>query len=158
MPRSRPRLTATIEAAIVAYIRAGGYPHVAAEAAGVPLDLFEHWLQKGQSAKGAALYRRFHAAVQEAKAQARLAAETAALKNKPIDWLKSGPGKETAVNAGWTTAARPGGSSSAAAEDVLGSAPWQGLLQELLEALAPFPEARVAVARALDKLAQADVH
>src|SRR5262245_14793324 len=96
MARSRHRLTEDIAVAIPSYIRAGGYPHIAAEAAGVPREVFDDWLQRGQQKKAPAVYRRFADAVRQARAQARLAAEIAAFKAKPMDWLRSGPGKETA--------------------------------------------------------------
>ena len=43
----RIQLTPPIVKQIVAGIRAGAYPHVAAEAAGVPAATFADWLQRG---------------------------------------------------------------------------------------------------------------
>ena len=77
MAQKRPLLTAAVETTILAYVRAGGFAHVAAEA------------------------------VRQAEAQARLSAEVAALKGKPVDWLKAGPGKETAAKPGWSALAKP---------------------------------------------------
>ena len=48
MARPRYRLTPALQEKIVAYIRAGGFPHVAAEAAGLPRRVFERWLERGQ--------------------------------------------------------------------------------------------------------------
>jgi hypothetical protein len=148
MARKRHLLTAAVEASICAYIRAGGFPHVAAEAAGVPRQVFERWLRQGQEGRGGPKYRHFYEAVQQAQAQARLGAEVAALNDKPMDWLKSGPGKETTTGAGWTSAVRPRAGDSAEVNPFL-QAEIQALVHLLLEALAPFPEARAAAARAL---------
>ena len=39
--------------------------------------------------------------------QARLHAELTALTDKPLDWLKAGPGKDSADNPGWTNPGKP---------------------------------------------------
>ena len=49
MTTKRPLLTPAVEKIILAYVRAGGFPHVAAEAAGVPRDLFDEWMRKGEA-------------------------------------------------------------------------------------------------------------
>jgi hypothetical protein len=147
MAGKRHLLTATLQASICAYIRAGGFPHVAAEAAGLPREVFERWLRKGQEGKGGPKYRHFFEAVQQAQAQARLGAEVAALNDKPMDWLKSGPGKATA-DAGWTSAARPQANPSVEANPFL-QPQMQEMFRFLLDVLAPFPEARAAVAQAI---------
>src|SRR5438105_1422557 len=95
MARKRHLLTPAVEQAILAYVRAGGFPHVAAEAAGVPRAVFERWLARGQEPGGPAKYRAFLEAVRQAQAQARLGAEVSARDDKPLDWLRSGPGRET---------------------------------------------------------------
>src|SRR5215470_8351145 len=102
MPSPRHTLTTQVEEKILAFIRAGGYPHVAAEAAGVPRAVFEGWLGQGRRTGRPTKYRTFPEAVQQARAQARLKAETTAFKDKPLDWLKSGPGRETSDCTGWT--------------------------------------------------------
>lgn len=154
---SRHKLTPEIQASICTYLRAGGFPHVAAEAAGVPRQVFELWLRRGRARKPRRKYRLFVEAVAQAQAQVRLLAEMAAYKKDPLTWLKSGPGKETPDNPGWTN---PGKNQAKSGED---QADWlltpriQELLAELLRALAPFPQAREAVAQALadSKAAQA---
>src|SRR6186997_510227 len=101
-------LTPALTATIAAYIRAGGYPHVACEAAGIPRAVFDDWLRLGNPVgrkKGwrpHQLYTPLWLAVMEAKAQARLTAEMAALKEEPVSWLKSGPGKDQPNNPGWS--------------------------------------------------------
>jgi hypothetical protein len=106
MPNSDLLPTPALERQISAYIRAGGFPHVAAEAAGVPARAFERWLRRGHNPRRDPAYRTFAGAVRAAAAQARLRAEIAALEGKPLDWLRYGPGKETAGRPGWTAAAR----------------------------------------------------
>ena len=107
MAAKRPLLTSAVEKMILAYVRAGGFAHVAAEAAGVPRDLFDEWMRKGEGDRTVKKYRLFAVAVRQAEAQARLGAEVAALKDKPMDWLKAGPGKETAAKPGWSALAKP---------------------------------------------------
>src|SRR5438105_11864897 len=107
MSSSRYRLTPAIQQAIVAYTRAGGFPHVAAEAAGVPRAVFARWLRRGEGRRAKARYRAFADAVRQAAAQARLGAEVSVRNDKPLDWLRSGPGRETADVPGWTANARP---------------------------------------------------
>jgi hypothetical protein len=141
---SRLRPTPEIEKAVAAFIRAGGYPHVAAEAAGVPRETFDDWLRRGRSPRAHAAYRRFAEAVRQAHAHARLTAEIAALKNKPLDWLRNGPGKETPASPGWTSAVKPASAPAGFAEAEL-----HDLIRALLDVLGPYPEARAAVAAAL---------
>lgn len=144
MANARPRLTAEIEKAIIAYARAGGFPEVAAEAAGVPREVFADWLARGDNPRGGARYRAFARAVRQAVAQARLGAEVSARQDKPLDWLRSGPGRETPTRIGWTGTVRPRGAEAAA--PLLADPQVQALLRSLLQALAAYPEARAALA------------
>jgi hypothetical protein len=139
-------LTPAIERSIVAYVRAGGFPHVAAVAAGVPRELFDEWMQNGAQADSK--FRSFYLAVLQAQAQARLAAETKALEEKPMDWLKCGPGRDTADSPGWTAAARASQRSGNASTDLFRHPELQGLFAAVLDLLTPFPEARAVVAEA----------
>jgi hypothetical protein len=141
----RPSLTAALERAVAAYVRAGGFPHVAAEAAGVPRAVFDAWLRSGAGARAAGKYRRLVAAVRGAAAEARLGAEIAAHKDKPLDWLKSGPGKERLDAAGWSAAAKaqPGGDRP---PPLLMQPEFVALIRGMVKALATYPEARVALA------------
>jgi hypothetical protein len=149
MASTNPKLTPAIQQAIVAYVRAGGFPHVAAEAAGVPAEVFERWMRLGERPRAAARYREFAEAVRQAVAQARLGAEVAARNDKPLDWLRGGPGRATPTSEGWTGPARA--PSAAASEAPLLSAEVQRLIAALLDALAAHPEARAAVAAALQR-------
>jgi hypothetical protein len=134
------RLTPEVQNDIVAFLRAGGFPEVAAEAAGVPAAQFANWMHRGRNPGEPRRYREFVAAVTQALAQARLTAEVAALKAKPLEWLKAGPGRE-----GWGRDAAP-----PARPPGLEHPEIRELLARLLAALEPFPEAREAVARAID--------
>jgi hypothetical protein len=104
MSRIRLTLTPAIQQAIVAFVRAGGFPHVAAEAAGVPREVFDDWMtRRGRP------YRDFAWAVRQAHAQARLRGEVTVHEERPLDWLKSGPGRPAPDSPGWTLPARPVG-------------------------------------------------
>jgi len=63
MPSTRPKLTPAVQQAIVAYVRAGGFPHVAAEAAGVPAEVFDSWMELAERPRAAAKYRELADAV-----------------------------------------------------------------------------------------------
>ena len=155
MPTKPPPLTPEIEAKIVAYVRAGGYAHIAAEAAGIPREVFEEWMRKGEAKRPNKTYRLFAETVRRAEAQARLNAEVAAFKNKPMDWLKAGPGKETTATPGWSALAKP----RAGAEketSLLMDAGVQTLLRMLLQVLEPYPDARAAIAGVLAELRESE--
>jgi hypothetical protein len=139
------RLTDDAERSILSFIRAGGFPHTAAEAAGVPRELFDDWLSRPGRR-----YREFALAVRQASAQARLRVEVAVIDTKPLDWLKSGPGKPQPGLPGWTAAAR----AAPVREDV--SALEQQAVQEmmtfLITTLSGHPDARVHLGDALSKV------
>jgi hypothetical protein len=152
MSRPRYRLTSALQEPIVAFIRAGGFPHVAAEAAGLPRQVFTRWLERGQRADAPPTYRAFAAAVMEAQAQARLHAELTARSDKPLDWLKAGPGKDAADNPGWSN---PGKPRSASAEETDKGPSWAGILAlfgQCAERLTAHPEARAELAAWLAEL------
>jgi hypothetical protein len=133
---------------ILAAIRAGGFPDVAAEAYGLSADLLHQWLRRGRLKKGSSRFRRFAAEVRQAAAQARLKAEIDVLKADARFWLRHGPGRETADARGWTTPAKPQFQSDRGA-DLLASPAWSELWLRLLRALTPYPEARAATAAVL---------
>ncbi|MFO0876505.1 MAG: hypothetical protein U0840_03950 [Gemmataceae bacterium] len=101
MSHSRYPLTPIVEQQIVAYLRAGGSLEAAAEAAGIPDTVFRAWLTRPGPR-----YRRFADAVRTAHAQARLRGEIAVLEARPLDWLKSGPGRDRSDHPGWSAAPR----------------------------------------------------
>jgi hypothetical protein len=144
-------LTDQLEQTIVAFVRAGGFLHVAAEAAGVPRRVFERWLRCGERSRGPERLQEFARAVRQAHAQARLGAEATALTEKPLDWLRNGPGRETPERAGWAGTVRivPAGQNT---DSVLLNPVGQKLMRRLLDALTPFSEARVAASSVLEEL------
>jgi hypothetical protein len=151
MARSRYALTPELAQLIVSYVRAGGYPHVAAEAAGLPLEVFDSWLRRGEEPGGRSPYREFRRDILQAHAQARLKAEVAVLEDRPLDWLKFGPGKETAAAAGWTGPARPRQISATQHDDPLANPAAREVIRALLEHLTAFPDARASAARCLQE-------
>jgi hypothetical protein len=154
MSAKHPPLTAEVEKTILAYVRAGGYPHIAAEAAGISREVFEAWLRKGEAGRPLK-YKQFVEKLRQAEAQARLAAETKALTDKPMDWLKAGPGKETAAKPGWSALAKP--QAGAAEVAPLSEHPEvQNLVRLILRVLEPFSEARIALADELARLREAE--
>lgn len=135
---------------IVSAIRSGGFAHVAAEAAGVPCDLFMQWLEEGSKADAVEPFAGFAADVRQALAQARLAAEIAAFQKDPKAWLEHGPGRETRGNPGWT------GVVQASADDdreldVFAQPAVIALLREVTDAIAEHPDVSRKVAHALNK-------
>jgi hypothetical protein len=138
-----------LQALICAYIRSGAFPQIAAEAAGIPQKVFERWMRYGQAKRPLPLYRDFAQAVRQAQAQARLLAENHALKDDPLTWLKSGPGKETARMPGWTSPIKP--ATPKRKNNGLSSQRFMDFITCLLTALEPFPEARLAAADALER-------
>src|SRR5258708_38158336 len=105
-------------------------------------------MRKGEAKRAPKAYKHFAEEVRRAEAQARLGAEVAALKDKPMDWLKAGPGKETTAKPGWSALAKP---RAGALKDIspLLDPGVQAFLRVLLQALEPYPNARAAVAAVL---------
>jgi hypothetical protein len=151
MPRP-PSLTPDVEARILGYIRAGGFAHVAAEAAGVPRETFADWLDRGSRTGAREPYRSFARQVREALAQARLRAEIAVMDKTPLHWLRYGPGRETAEAAGWTGTVRPASATPERKESVLTSPDWAEVWELLRAALEGYPELRAALAERLGGL------
>jgi hypothetical protein len=147
-PRLRP--TPLLCQQICAFIRAGGYAPVAAEAAGVPRQLFARWLARGLKRRARKVYREFAEAIRQAEAQARLAAEMAAYKKDALNWLKSGPGREAPGRTGWSMPVRGRPRRERRSGNPLLHPTGARLLAALLQALTPFPEARAAAAAVLN--------
>jgi hypothetical protein len=148
MSRLPSQPTPEVQQQIVAFIRAGGFPDVAAQAAGVPRRTFERWMRYGRQRRHEPVYHAFAAAVGQAEAQARLRAEIAVLEDKPLDWLRYGPGKETTQTTGWTAAVRAAPRGDGRTVNVLESPEIRATIHGLLQALTPYPEARQTAADA----------
>jgi hypothetical protein len=147
------RLTSEIEQKIVNFIRAGGFPWVAAEAAGIPRKIFHSWLRLGKRRRAKKLYRRFYQSVIEARAHARLTAELETRKNDPRFWLRHGPGREKPGAPGWTNPIKPIQLRKASQEERFMSPEFMRFLSRLMEILGPYPEPRAAVAKAAEEFA-----
>jgi hypothetical protein len=151
------RLTPEVQNDIVAFLRAGGFPHVACEAAGIPAHVFERWLFIGSPVgrrpgwKPHKLYTPLWHGVMESRAIARAAAEVEAHQRQAVRWLLQGPGKERPEVPGWSQAGRPQPMRQDPGASALMDPEFRDLLARLLQALEPFPEAREAAARALDE-------
>jgi hypothetical protein len=150
MSRSPSNLDPTRDHLIITYIRAGGYPHVAAEAAGVPVAVFEDWLRRGEGPRASSRYRAFARGVRQAQAQCRLGAEVSIRNDRPLDWLKCGPGRGQPGSVGWT--APPRAESPSANTWLLLQPEVQKAIGAVLTALESTPNVRVAVAEQLAPL------
>jgi hypothetical protein len=141
-------MTLGMRSQIVAGIRAGGYPHVSAEAWSMPVRVFDDWLKRGAAPRARKPYAEFAEAVREAEAQARLRAEIEVHQAEPKTWLEHGPGRDTADRPGWSAPVRAAARSPQGRNALL-DGELMSLFQTVLQALAPFPEARAQVAAAL---------
>jgi len=153
MARARYCLTLALQEKIVAFIRAGGFAHVAAEAAGLPRKVFARWLERGERAGAPANYHAFARAIREAEAQARLHAELNVRGDKPLDWLKAGPGKASTDNPGWGNSSKSGNSETADKRDR--AQVWAEVMHlfgRCAEQLAAYPDARAALSAWLASL------
>ena len=143
-------LTPEVEGNLLGFIRAGGYPHVAAEAAGIPREMFAVWMKRGRRRGAREPYKSFYRNVQQAIATARLKAELETMTKNPFYWLRHGPGRETLESPGWTNPVKPGLGRDKGASFLL-TREWGRLWQRISKALEMFPEARQAVAEAIEK-------
>jgi hypothetical protein len=148
MASKRIRLTPELSKQIGSAIYIGGYPYVAAESWGVPKDVFDDWLKRGNAKNAKEPYRSFAEAVREAFAQARLRAEAEGYKKDPRHWLVHGPGRENEQRPGWSGSVKPAESATESRNVWLDPELLQ-LFRQVLKALEPFPEARAGVAQAL---------
>lgn len=124
---------------LLSLIRLGCFPLVAAETSGVPRRVFRDWLRRGERPRAREPFRTFAASVCEAIAHGRARAEMAVHEKDPKFWLKHGPGRDKPDNEGWTGEVKSGTRDQSAAAPAI---EWLELASELLEALAPFPDAR----------------
>jgi hypothetical protein len=76
-------------------------------------------------------------------------AEIELCKGNPRAWLLNGPGKNSDTLPGWSAPVKGQPRPERRAANPLMEARMQALLATLLEALAPYPEARAALAAAL---------
>src|SRR5450759_4548587 len=138
-------------AGIVAAVRAGAFDWIAAEANGVDRETFKLWMRLGTRKKREP-YLSFAKEVRSARAQARLAAEIEVRRDQPFSWLRFGPGRERDGEAGWTESSEIKHSGTVG---VLYSPEWTVISSAIEAALENFPEAKIAVAEAMKRLASA---
>lgn len=104
MAGRKTKLTPDLQERIVAYIRGGAFDYVAAQAVGISRATFYRWYNEG--ARPRSRYVSFRREVDQARAQARVVAETSVFRAKPEAWLKFGPGRERPGAPGWTNPAQ----------------------------------------------------
>lgn len=148
MKHKKTKLTVELENTILSWIRAGGYPHVAALAAGVPESLWRQWQERGEKRNP---YKRFFAKIAQAHATARLKAETSTLEDDPRFWLKHGPGREGLGNPGWANMVNSMPTQTNEISNVFSSGDFLQFMATLRAALAPYPEALKALSGALQQ-------
>jgi hypothetical protein len=148
MKHRKTKLTTELESTILSWIRAGGYPHVAAVAAGVPESLWRQWQERAKTRNP---YKRFFAKIAQAHATARLKAETAMLDEDARFWLKHGPGRESPGNPGWANMVSPMFTPASETSNVFLSGEFLHFMATLRAALAPYPEAMMALSNALEQ-------
>lgn len=136
------QISAALEAQIIAAIRAGTHPHIAAESAGMPAGMFER-LRHGPGRDA-----RFAALVREARAQARARAEAEVFQKSPLQWLLHGPGRDRPGRPGWAATVKPNEKKPPRA-NFLADPVVVTFLRSLQDLLAPYPEARAALAAKL---------
>src|SRR5262249_19894664 len=132
------KLTKELQDQILPYIRAGAYPHVAAQAAGLSEEDWNTWKEWSETRR---TYRKFFLLVTQAKAQARAAAEIDARKEDVRFWLKNGPGKEQPDNPGWAAMVRPLLTGNTNTINLFSSPDFLTFMATLRAVLAPYPEA-----------------
>ena len=149
---ARPTLlTPERHKSIVAAIRAGSFDWIAAEANGISRETFRIWMRKGERDKRKP-YVAFAADVRAARAQARLSAEIEVRRDQPFNWLRFGPGREREGAEGWTESSEIKHSGSVG---VMYSQEWTLISVAIETALENYPEAKLAVAEAMKRLASA---
>jgi hypothetical protein len=145
MSAQRSRLTPELIISIESRVKGGAYPMVAAQACGIPPDVFQQWMDRGTSKPTRPPYREFADRIHAAVAYARCMAEIDMRTENPRGWLLNGPGKDS-PSRGWTGPARASLATPPEGVNLLMDPQFQELLARLLTALAPFPEARAAAA------------
>ena len=94
------RLTPELINRIATRIRVGVFPYVAAQSVGVPKSTFYSWMAKGKN--GEEPFVELLDKVRKAQAGARVDAEVRVYKEKPLEWLRLGPGRTEPEFPGWT--------------------------------------------------------
>jgi hypothetical protein len=147
MTALRFHVTEALVAQIASRVQGGAFPHVAAEAAGIPAEVFQDWMERGSRPGAREPYRSLAERVRNAHGHARCMAEVDLRQTEPKAWLLNGPGKISEALPGWSAPVK-GQPAERDAINLLLERQLQTFLVTLLEALGPYPEARAAVATA----------
>ena len=150
MAAKHPPPTPEVEATIVAYVRAGGYLHVAVEAAGVPREVFEEWLRKGEAGRPPQVQAIRRGAAEGGGAGAAGRRDAGA--QGQADRLAQGRAGQGDAGPARLVGAGQAARGAAKETPLLLRADVQAFLRAVLEALEPHPEARAAVAAVLNGL------
>ena len=111
--RGRPsKFTADAVGTILAHIRAGAFPHVAAQAAGVGYSTMRAWLTSDNPA-----FQEFQEAYMRVVALTRVDAEQRVFRTKPLQWLKV-MARSTPKGDGWSGPLYVGADSSIAHQEM----------------------------------------
>lgn len=95
------KLTPEVHGKIVGEVGRGIFPWVAARMAGIAPRTFYEWMAAGDADDPR--FAQFAHDVHQAAAQARGEAEAAVRQQRPIDWLRIGPGRDRGgTEPGWT--------------------------------------------------------
>lgn len=149
MPVLRFHVTEELIKDIAMRVQNGAYPHVAAEAAGIPPDVFQDWMERGTQKGARDPYRALAERVRRAQAHARCMAEVEMRTNDAKAWLLNGPGKGTPDEPGWSAPVKAQVTQESRTVNVLLDPQMQSLFAAILQVLAPYPEARAAIAAVL---------
>lgn len=141
--RGRRRLlTAETLQSICDDVRRGVYLRQAAIAAGISERSFFEWLARGRAVEagelpieGNADYLHFLQQLQQARAQARVSAESRVFESNPLAWLRSGPARDRGDGEGW--AAPPRSEQGQESEAAVMARAFAQALRELAQEGAP---------------------
>lgn len=140
---------------ICAAITAGTYAEVAAEACGVPIEIYRQWMShEGRKKNIDSKKRRFARSVRKAQAQARLSAEIAMHSDSPKLWLERGPGKETDTQKGWSLPPTAKAGAAGTTINILMDPTIQAMLAAIMHVLGPHPDLKADVAKVIKELDQ----
>jgi hypothetical protein len=148
----QPRLTLELHRQIAAAIRAGGFPHIAAQAFGVPAPVWDVWLRRGTARGAREPTRSLVQDVHQAHAQARLRAEINVHAEAPRIWLEHGPGRDRADCPGWAGAVQA--APTAAERNALCQSGTLEVIHIVQGLLREFPEPRAKFDRWVDETFQ----
>jgi len=99
----KTRCTPDLIEAISDRVCNGSFPYVAAQSCGIPQSTFYGWMKLGE--EGTKPYSDLSDKVKTAQAEARKDAESRVFLQRPLEWLRLGPGRSTPEEPGWTDVA-----------------------------------------------------